>query len=327
MGIRAHFAGIVTNLVVTAGACDAAQAEPLRVRYNVWPGHGPLFFAREKGWFEKEGIEIELIEMEEHTAAFAGLAAGQVDAILGSPPDGAAFSQPGEEPRACVLATDESFGGDGVLATTDISSIADLKGKSVAFLHGSISQFYINVLLKEAGLTEADIEVVDLTAEDAVTALQLQEVDAAVTWQPWLTQGKAAEHVHVLTDSSQQPGLLVDCLMTTASVFQDRKSEFQALARIWFEAVEYVEAHPEEAMPIMARHMGGGLDDPEAFAKTLETIRFFDREGHRVYLGTPESPGPIYQAAQHAINVYSDLGVLTFKLSPSDLVIHGILEE
>jgi hypothetical protein len=77
-------------------------------------------------------------------------------------------------------------------------------------------------------------------------------------------------------------------------------------------------------MPIMARHMGGGLDDPEAFAKTLETIRFFDREGHRAYFGTPENPGPIYQAAQHAINVYSDLGVLTFKLSPSDLVIHGV---
>jgi NitT/TauT family transport system substrate-binding protein len=91
--------------------------------------------------------------------------------------------------------------------------------------------------------------------------------------------------------------------------------------------VEYVEAHPDEAMPIMARHMGGGLDDPEAFAKTLETIRFFDRDGHRAYFGTPENPGPIYQAAQHAIDVYSDLGVLTFKLSPSDLVIHGILDE
>jgi NitT/TauT family transport system substrate-binding protein len=132
MSIRAHFAGILAAIFVTIGASQAAHAEPLRVRYNVWPGHGPLFFAREKGWFEKEGIEIELIEMEEHTAAFAGLAAGQVDAVLGSPPDAAAFSQPGEEPLACVLATDESFGGDGVLATTDIRSIADLKGKSVA---------------------------------------------------------------------------------------------------------------------------------------------------------------------------------------------------
>jgi NitT/TauT family transport system substrate-binding protein len=326
MSIRVHFVCILAAIFVTAGAIQAAHAEPLRVRYVVWPGYGPLFFARDKGWFEKEGIEIDLIEMEEHTAAFAALAAGQVDAVLGSPPDNPAFSKPGEEPLACVLVTEESFGGDGVLATTDINSIADLKGKSVAFLRGSLSQYYINVLLKEAGLTEADIEVVDLTAEDAVTALQLREVDAAVTWEPWLSRGKAVEHVHVLTDSTQQPGLLVGCLITTASVFQERKTEFQALARIWFEAVDYVEAHPEEAMPIMARHLGGGLDDPEAFAQ-FKTIRWFDRERHRAYFGTPENPGPMYQAAQNAIDVFSALGVLTFKLSPSDLVIHGILDE
>jgi NitT/TauT family transport system substrate-binding protein len=322
--------GIVFALAAVcsvASLLSTAQAEPLRIRYAVWPGYGPLFFAREKDWFEKEDIEIELIEMEEHTAAFAALAAGQVDAILGAPPDAASFSQPGEEPLACVLVTGESFGGDGVLATTDIDSIADLKGKSVAFLRGSLSQYYINVLLNDVGLTEADIEVVDLAAEDAVTALQLQEVDAAVTWQPWLSQGKAVEHVHLLTDSSQRPGLLVDCLITTASVFQDRKAEFQALARIWFEAKDYVGTHPEEAVPIMARHLGGGQDDPAAFARSLETIRFFDRERHRAYFGTPENPGPIYQAAQHAIDVFSDLGVLTFRLSPSGLVIHGILEE
>jgi NitT/TauT family transport system substrate-binding protein len=313
--------------LVTAGSMQAAQAEPLRIRYALWPGYGPLFFAQERGWFEESGLEVELIEMEEHTAAFAGLAAGQVDAVLGVPPDAAAFSHPGEEPLACALALTESAGGDGVLATKDIGSIADLKGRSVAFLHGSLSQFYLNVLLNPVGLTEADVEVVDLTAEDAVTALLLQEIDAAVTWEPWLSQGKAAEHVHVLTDSSQQPGLIIDCLITTASVFQERKAEFQALADIWFKAVDYVEAHPEEGIPVMARRVGGGLDDPKAFAEALETIRFFDREEHRLYFGTSEKPGAMYETAQHAIDVFSSLGVLEFDLSPSDIVIHGILDE
>ena len=46
---------------------------------------------------------------------------------------------------------------------------------------GGLQQFYLNVLLKEAGLSEADIEVVDLSAEDAGQAFLLQEVDAAVT--------------------------------------------------------------------------------------------------------------------------------------------------
>lgn len=326
MSIRKPFAGTFVAFLVAAGFVHAAQAEPLRLRYAVWPGYGPLFVAKEKGLFAEHGVEVELIEMEEHTAAFAGLAAGQVDAILGSAPDTPAFSKPGEEPLGCALVFDESFGGDGVLATTDIGSIADLEGKSVAILYGSVSQFYLNVLLDQAGLAQSDVQVVDLTAEDAVTALMLQEVDAAVTWEPWLSQGKAVEHVHMLTDSSQQPGLIVDCLITTASAFNERKTEFQALARAWFAGLDYLDAHPDEAMAIMAEATGGGLEGPE-FAKTLEVIRFYDRAANEAYFGTPENPGPMYETAQQAIDVFSNLGVLKFDLSPSDLVIHGILDE
>jgi len=72
------------------------------------------------------------------------------------------FNEPDEETLACVLVLSDSQGGDGILASNDIRTIADLKGKSVAFGHRGISQFYVNVLLKEAGLSEADIEVVDL---------------------------------------------------------------------------------------------------------------------------------------------------------------------
>ena len=206
-------------------------------------------------------------------------------------PDAPTFAQPDEEPLVCVLALDDSRGGDGVLATKDIQTVADLKGKSVAVLPGSISHFYLMVLLKEAGLSEADIEIVDLSAEDAAQAFSLQEVDAAVTNEPFLTQAKSAGHGHLLTDTTEQPGLLVDCLMTRADVFDERKSDFQAVARAWDAAVRYVEAHPDEANEIMARHLGGGLDDPAAFAETLKGVGFYDAERNREYFGTPDRPG------------------------------------
>jgi NitT/TauT family transport system substrate-binding protein len=67
----------------------------------------------------------------------------------------------------------------------------------------------LNLLLKKAGLSEADIETVEMSADDAGNAFLMQEVDAAVTWEPWLTQGKQAAHGHLLSDSSETPGLLV----------------------------------------------------------------------------------------------------------------------
>ena len=54
-----------------------------------------------------------------------------------------------------VVAIDDSNGGDGIVAKKDIKSVADLKGKNVAFSEGSVSEFYLNVLLAKAGLDPA----------------------------------------------------------------------------------------------------------------------------------------------------------------------------
>jgi NitT/TauT family transport system substrate-binding protein len=310
---------------------STAQAEPLRVRYGIWVGYGPLFVAQEKGFFAKEGVDVELIRIDDHTAAFASLFDDQVDSIVATTQDVVTFSvtlsEPDEEPLVCVLATDDSRGGDGVLATKDIQSIADLEGKSVAFLRGGAAHFYLKVLLKEAGLSEADIEVVDLPADEAAQAFMMQEVDAAVTWEPYLTQGKNVEHGHLLTDTSEHPGLLTACLIAKASVFSDRKEEFQAVGRAWDAAVHFVEAHPEEAMAIMARNVGGWLEDPAVFAETLEGVRLYDATRNREYFGTPDRPGPIYETMRHAIDVWSSAAAPDRKLSPADFIAHGILDE
>ena len=58
MTARKHLAGIVAALLVTAGASQAAQAEPLRIGHVIWVGFGPLFVAQEKGFFAQEGIEV-----------------------------------------------------------------------------------------------------------------------------------------------------------------------------------------------------------------------------------------------------------------------------
>jgi NitT/TauT family transport system substrate-binding protein len=305
---------------------SAPQAEPLRIFYFAWVGYGPLFLAQEKGYFAKEGIDVELINNEIHAAAFGGLFSGQVDAVAGALLDAPAYSEP-HAPVVCFLAMDDSQGADGVVASKDIQSIADLKGKSVAVLRGGLQQFYLNVLLKEAGLSEADIEVVDLIPEDAGQAFLLQEVDAAVTLEPWLTQGKEAAHGHLLTDSSETPGLLVSCLLTTPGVLEQRQAEFKALVRAWDAAVKYAETNPEDAVRIMAARMGGWLQDPAVFAETLKGTRFYDAARDREYFGTPERAGQVYQTMQHAIDVWSDLGLLKTQLTPTDLIAHGILDE
>jgi NitT/TauT family transport system substrate-binding protein len=305
----------------------AAQAEPLRIRYSIWVGYGPLFVAAEKGFFAKEGVEVELIRIEDDTATLAALFAGQIDALATATQVTVASNEPDEEALACVLMLDDSRGGDGILATNDIQTIADLKGRSVAFGHRSVSQFYVNVLLREVGLSEADIEVVDLRTEEAVETFMMQEVDAAVTWEPYLSEGRNVAHGHLLTDTSERPGLIGDCLATKASIFNDRKQEFRAVARAWDAAVRYVDEHPAEANEIIARSMGDWLADPSVVAEILGGVALYDAAENREYFGTPEQPGQIYQTMRYAIDVWSELRVLKTELTPADVIAHGIYDE
>ena len=88
-----------------------------------------------------------------------------------------------------------------------------------------------------------------------------------------------------------------------------------------------IEANVEDAVATMAARMGGWLEDPAVFAETLKGVRFYDAGSNREYFGTPEHPGQVYQTMQHAIDVWSDLGMLKTQLVPADLIAHGILDE
>jgi NitT/TauT family transport system substrate-binding protein len=326
MDLRNRFAAIAAALLVIAGGSQVAEAEPLRIGHLTWVGLGPLFVAQEKGLFAKEGVEVELINMAIHEAMYAGLFAGQIDAIDATVDDMLPNFDP-QQPYVCMFTMTESLGADGIVARNEIRSIADLESRTVAFAERTVSQFYLNVLLREAGLSQADIQHVEMSADDAGNAFLLQEVDAAVSWEPWLTHGKEAEHGHLLADTSERPGLVADCLVTRTEVLDNRLAEFRALARAWDAALAYVAARPDEANEIMARNVGGWLEDPAVFAETLKGVRFYDSARNREYFGTPERPGQIYQTAQYGIDIWTSLGALDVPLTPADVIRHDLWTE
>ena len=323
MCTRNLFAGIVVALLVLVGNSQSIQAEPLRIGLSTWVGYGPLYIAEEKGFFEDEGVDIHLIKFEEGlTEAFFN---DQVDAIALDFFGITTQQQADAREMVIVLALDESAGGDGVVASHDIRSIADLKGKTITFDSDTVSEFLLYVLLGEVGLSATDIEGIDLDAQDGGEAFQLQEVDAAVIWEPHLTVAKNTEHGHLLADSSDHPGLIIDGLFALADVLETRREEFKAVARAWDRAVGFVETNPDEAIEIMARNVGGWLEDPIEFAAAMEGVRFYGKTRNQEYFGTAESAGEIYRMAQHTIEILAKLGRLQNpSLTPADMIAHGI---
>lgn len=327
MGFSWRIAGTAGLIWHAAGVVGAAGAEPLRISYFVWVGNGPFFVAEEKGFFAEEGVDVELINIEDHAAAFAALSAGQLHGVQGAFQDAPAFSAPGEAPLVCVFVPNESRGADGVVASADIETVPELKGETVAVHRDGLPGFYLSLLLADAGIDEADLEIVDLTAEDAARAFLLQEVDAAVTYEPYLTEAEQAKHGHLLTDTSTQPGRVFDCVMTKRDILEARLNDFRALAQAWDQAIDYVEAHPEDANEIMARELGGWLQDPAFFAEIVDGVQFYDAEANQEFFGTSKQPGPIYEAMELAIDVLSDRGEVDADASAGNFIAHGIWEK
>lgn len=300
-------------------AAAPASAETIKIAHSTWVGYGPLYIAQEKGIFKKNGVDVELILIEDPKERFPTMMADKIE-MIASTVDTALLYLKKPTDFQYVVAIDDSSGGDGIVANKDITSIADLKGKKVAVNEGSVSQFYLNVLLAKAGLKEADLQTVNMTAGDAGSAFVSKRVDAAVTWEPWLSKGKATDHGHLLVDSSTTPGLITDVIIAKTTWVNAHKKEVAAIVKSWNEAVAYYRANPDESIAIMAKGVGGWLKDPKDFKETLPGIKFYGGDDNKTFFGTKAKPGALYQTVKEAIDVWSSQGKLQVKVTPAELI-------
>ena len=125
-------------------APNPAFAEKVRIAHSTWVGYGPLYIAQDKGLFKKNGVDVDLVVMEDPKERFPTMMADKIQ-MIASTVDTALLYLKKPDDFQYVVAIDDSNGGDGIVANKDIKTIADLKGKKVAVNEGSVSQFYLNV--------------------------------------------------------------------------------------------------------------------------------------------------------------------------------------
>jgi NitT/TauT family transport system substrate-binding protein len=208
--------GFACSAMVTLGRIGgpASAAEPLTIGYgSPWIGQGPLHIAAQKGYFENEGLYVKLTKIEASgpQEEFAALAAKQIDVLTATMDVSTLYWRP-EAPFAVILAIDASAGGDGVLVRTDrnIGSIEDLKGQRVALRLNTPSHFFLSYLLRQSGMSDDDVTLVDMSPEEAAKAVVAGDVDVAVTWNPHLLKAAEDPTVDILVTSTETPGLIAD---------------------------------------------------------------------------------------------------------------------
>lgn len=137
-----------------------------------------------QGFYEKVGLNVEIVRFTSGRAAMDALIGGQTDLATTaiSPAIFAAFQgQP-----VAILAENASFPGEKITARVEsgIATPADLAGKKIGVQLGSDVHFFLISFLNHYGLTEDDVEIVNLTSTDMVFSLARGDIDAFASWKP-----------------------------------------------------------------------------------------------------------------------------------------------
>jgi len=251
---------------------EKAELERVSIAFQKWVGYGPLYLAQEKGFFKEEGIELVFIDEQLDSARRDAFKQGMLDCEAGTI-DLLVSKRAQDTPIVAVLEIDHSLGSDGIVATEDIRTVEDLIGKKVAFARDDVGETFISYLFYKKGLSLDDITIVPRRPEDAWLAFLNGEVDAAVTWEPWLSKAAERDGGHILISSKDVPEIIIDTLNVREDIVKGNPELVKGLMRGWFKALQYHKYHLIEASEIIAPHYD---ITPEQYRKQVEGLLWED---------------------------------------------------
>lgn len=266
-----------TLLAMTLGAVAAtplraAEAGTLRIGYQK---NGILVVAKQRGAIEERlkplGVTVRWSEFSSGPPLLEAIGLGSID-----------VGQTGDAPPIfaqsaganLVYAAAQPGGGSGsailLAAGSTVRSVADLKGKRVAFAKGSSAHNFIVTALEKAGLAYTDIEPVHLSPADGAAAFNRGAVDAWTVWDPYFAIAERAPTTRVL--------LKVSDLTETHNYFLANRDTAQAQPGViaaFLDVLGEVAAWCEGNRPEVAASLSKVTNVPlDASQRAVDRIRF-----------------------------------------------------
>jgi len=264
----------VTLVATLAFACCAANAQE-----KVWK-HGILeaksdsgFIAMvEKGGFgAKHGLKVEILQVKAGATLMKALIAGEIDSV----DMGAAESIVAAARGTGVKIVGCTWPGvpQVVLAKAEISSLADLKGKTVAISSpGSLPDLLFRGMLDSANVPFAEVKLATQGADlDRYKSLVAGITDAAVVSNEF--EAVMPPNIKVLASGSTAvPKFIRLCVATSSKVLSARRDDLVKFVAAEMDAYKYAATHRDETVKLAREMTNAKPEDKRAEFITDEAI-------------------------------------------------------
>ena len=236
---------------------SVSHAEMLKARMamNLSPISGVTIVAKEKGFFEKHGLDIAVSNFTSGKQALNTVIGGGADiaTTAEAPTTAAAMSN---QPIAFLARMEYSDLKTLTAAGAGIKNKEGLKGKKLAFTAGTGSEVYTMSLLKAAGLKKTDVTLVNLRPQDMLPALSAGSIDAYNTWEPHISNGlKALGDKAVEIDTK---GIYAETfnIVVMKPYLEKNPKLIDKFLRALIDAELWMKANQEYAITVVAKTVG-----------------------------------------------------------------------
>ena len=307
---RRNALGAVLLLAGLAILPAQAQEKPAEIRIGTQKG-GFFPAVRQRHSVEEAfkplGIEIKWIDFQFGPPLLEAINVGSVDfGFVGDSPP--IFAQAGGARVRYVAAVKSDGNTQAIIVPQDstIKTLADLKGKRVAFGKGSSAHNLLVAALEKAGLAWSDITPAPLAPADATAAFVKGAVDAWSIWDPYLALAELKEHARVIAFDKDvhKP----NAFYIAGSDFVEKYPALVAKLNVVFASEgQWADTHHEEVAKAQA----------EATGVDIEAIRrFVDRSNYRVVPVDDE----VIRSQQAVADRFVRFGLIPKPINVSDIV-------
>lgn len=272
-----------------------------KIGCNTWPGYvGGQYFnggfkaSKKSKYFQKWGFGVEFVLNDDLKSSLDAWKSGSLD-LAWQTADVLSVninSLMSFKPKV-IFQPDWSRGGDLIIATAEINSVGDLRGKKVAYAHGFPSHSLLVQVLAANNMTIHDLQAIPTPgAVEATQMFKDGKVDAAVIWSPDDQDClKLVKGSHVLKSTKELSNIIADIFFVKQELLDNSadRENIKHIVEGWLIGAAEINANKDSARQKAIEILVAGLNQPRDFIEAVfdgarlctygDNVNFFNING------------------------------------------------
>lgn len=337
---------VATVMAVSLSACSGAPASGddavTKLRFGLPTAMGannaPLAVAEQLGYFEDEGLDLEIVPTGSSSSALQAVLSGQLEIGSATPEPVLQYAESGGEFGGATMVYNyvrQPTGSIAVLADSDIEELSDFAGATIGNSSlGSGNLLLANGILEEAGL-EPDTDFTHIAVGTGAAALQALQGGDVQALSLWDTEYAAMETQGVelrYFTSEEAAQLFSTTYFASPRYIESNPETIAAFGRAMARATYFTQLAPEAALRLLyAGHpevRAAGVSEDEQLANDLVAL------GARLELLTaddPQASGTWGEYSADAVAAWTSFavaaGIVETELDPATLFTNEFVEQ